>query len=489
MSPDKKKWLLLGVGTVLIATGLGALIYFQHKSIEKNRVEVDRLKGEIDAGRALVATTPELEHNVILQRETDVVIKEILSDEEEATNLVRTINQFEVESGISVKSLKLLKDNTRANAKNKEDFTRVGYTVTFDADAFQFLDFLDLLESHKRFINVRSFKLTAAKRAQIDRGGEPLHNISLDLETYVYVPKQGVAEAKIDNYDRKKDLLLAEIQKRSNELRVPVYEYHGAGSRRDPWVDPRMLANDPDAMSIPEQIAIADGIKERVEGLASLWQEVDAAPNIIALMKARTALLEALVPLEEELKRLEGVKLGYKPAEIRLSQYRDEVARVREQLELKTPDGRTTRKELEDALESVRRQVVNEDYEGAISHFKSIEPQLIGLEDDPERGPLAEELQRLASNAQTVLDFEKIDLTVGGVAIMEGARPVALINGQTVIAGEYVDLSGELFVNDVRPHEIEFVYRGVTLVRPVDERSPTPVAKAGKGKRVQDKRK
>jgi hypothetical protein len=130
--------------------------------------------------------------------------------------------------------------------------------------------------------------------------------------------------------------------------------------------------------------------------------------------------------------------------------------------------------------------VVNEDYEGAISHFNSIEPQLHGLEADPEKS-LADELRRLANNAQTVLDFEKIDMRVGGVAIMEGARPVALINGDTIVAGEYVDMLGELFVNDVRPHEIEFVYRGVTLVRPVDERTPTPLAKAGDGKRTKRK--
>jgi hypothetical protein len=48
-------------------------------------------------------------------------------------------------------------------------------------------------------------------------------------------------------------------------------------------------------------------------------------------------------------------------------------------------------------------------------------------------------------------------------------------------------MSGELFINDIRPHEIEFVYKGVTLIRPVDERTPTTVAKAGKGKRDQRK--
>lgn len=488
MSPEKKKWLLLGVGTLVIASGLGALIYLQNQSIERNRADVDRLTKEIEAGRALVATTPELEHNVILQRETDAVIKEILSDEEEATNLVRTINDFEAKSGISVKSLKLLKENTREKKAN-EDFGRVGYTVTFDADAFQFLAFLDALESHKRFINVKSFKLTAAKRAQIDRGASPVHNVSLDLETYVYAPKQGLNEAKIENYERKRDLLLAEIQKRSNELRVPVYEYQGARSRRDPWLDPRMTAEEGvGRMPIPEQLKLADKLQAMVDDLQGLWKNFEEAKqtNIIARMKARTALVEGLLPVEAELERVQGIVLGFKPVEIRIEQNRAAVAEIRKGLEGEGGTFTLTREELEAAIKSVREQMDAEEYEGALSQFDSIEPQLLGLDLEPQK-TLAEELRRLANNARTVLDFEKIDLDVGGVAIMAGARPVALINGETIVAGEYVDMSGELFVNDVRPHEIEFVYRGVTLVCPVDDRTPTPIAKAGDGKRAKRK--
>jgi hypothetical protein len=242
-----------------------------------------------------------------------------------------------------------------------------------------------------------------------------------------------------------------------------------------------MLLDGPDGLTIEQQIEIADSIKAQVEAVEALAEELTGADNIIAIMKARSALMERLVPLEEELKKVEGLKLGYKPAEIRIVQYRDSVTRIRAGLDA-GGEGPVTLEELVQAKQSILRSLERGDYEGALSQFQSIELSLISAASVPKGAEVAEEIRLLAINAQTVLDFEKIEMSVGGVAIMDGARPVALINGDTIAAGEYVDMKGELFVNDVRPHEIEFVYRGVTLVRPLDERTPTPVAKAKSGK-------
>jgi predicted ABC-type transport system involved in lysophospholipase L1 biosynthesis ATPase subunit len=63
-------------------------------------------------------------------------------------------------------------------------------------------------------------------------------------------------------------------------------------------------------------------------------------------------------------------------------------------------------------------------------------------------------------------------MRIGGVAVMEGARPVALINGDSIVAGDYLDRAGELFVSDIRSHEIEFIFQGVTLIRRIDDGTP-----------------
>ena len=60
-------------------------------------------------------------------------------------------------------------------------------------------------------------------------------------------------------------------------------------------------------------------------------------------------------------------------------------------------------------------------------------------------------------------EFENIDIDVGGVAITEGGPSVAMVNGEKVAIGDM--LAGNLFVNGIRPDEIEFVYRGVVLAR------------------------
>jgi hypothetical protein len=474
MDATRKKWIIFGAASLLVAGAAGALIYTQRESLEENRAQAEKLRGEIAAGRTLVAGTPDLEREVIVQRETDAVIKEILAEEEEITNFARTINDYVAAAGVSIRSVKRQKDAGGRDRGAAKDFDRVGYTIQFDADAFQLLEFLDAFETHKRFVSVTGFKLSAAKRAQAERGLMPMHSITLDLETYVYHPKQGVKEARIDNYERKRDLLLADIQKRSDELRVPAYEFRGQRGRRDPWIDPRLpVSGSEQILSIEEQIQIVEDLEKKIDHLLELWQAVDAADNLIAEMKARAEIEESILALEEEIRRVEAERsIIFGPSVMKLENVIIAgIADVKAKLEKSGGDIGPSAREIEQVAEAVKRHITREEYELALQAFNAMEPRLIRAERDPRKAPQVAELRLLASRAQTVLAFEEIDMSIGGVAVMEGARPVALINGQTIEAGEYIDLSGELFVHDIRSHEIEFVYQGVTLIRRIDDQS------------------
>lgn len=472
---DKKKWILFAAGSVLTATGAIALIYLQHQSLKENRLQADGLRQDIEKGRELVARTPDLEREVIVQRETDVVVKQILSDAEEVTNFVRTINNFANDAEVAIRSLKPAKENGTRDKKTKQDFDRVGYQIQCEADAFHLMDFLSAFEHHERFVNVTGFKLTGAKRSQMDRGSQPVHTITLDLETYVYHPKEAASEARIDNYQRKRDMLLADIQKRSDELRVPAFDYLGARGRRDPWIDPRLPVGEGEGRyTVDEQNNIVNGLVEKSQEIEKLFQVYDVAENIIAQMKARAQLDEAMIKLDEQLRiRNEENAITYMPA---LNRLNEEVvvalASVRERLQSGGPGTGPTQKELEEIIAAVERHLEREEYQLALQAYKVFEPRLIGTDSDERRAPLADDLRFLATQAQAVLDFEKIDMKIGGVAVMQGVRPVALINGDTVVAGEFLDYAGELYINDIRSHEIEFVYQGVTLVRRIDDRSP-----------------
>ena len=463
---EKKRWIVLVSVSALAAIGIGVLIYFQHESIQERRDQIAKLEKQIAEDRELIKKTPDLIKEVIIQRETDEVIKEILSDEEDINNFVRTLRSFEESSGISISSIK--QQRGARNKKKKESFDRVGYTLSFDADAFQLLAFLDKVETHPRLMSVTAFKLSSARRAKANE--IPRHKVQLDLETYVYMPKSGSQEVRIDQYERKRDLLVSEISKRTGELQVPVYTYGGQRGRRDPWVDPRVPVDSEGGpvLSIEEQIAIVDDLVEQADEIKAVWELVQTADNLIEEMKARADLEEKLALLEEEIRRVqEEGTLVFIPAARRFDS--DVVATV-ENVRFATTNTEAgsgpSLIALREAAEAMERHLQNGEYELALAAFDTVENRLTMAEKDEIKLPLVQALHELRRLAQTVIEFETIRLDISGIAVYEEHRPVALINGTAVSEGELV--GEELIVRNITKEQIEFAFRGMVLAVPVE---------------------
>ena len=196
---EKKRWIILVSLSLLVAIGLGVMIFMQYKKIDERRDQIASLKTNIEKDRETIKKTPDLIKEVIIQRETDVTIKEILSDDEDINNFVRTLRKFEEDSGISISSIKQQRGRNR---KGKEDFGRVGYTLNFDADAFQLMSFTSLVESHSRLMSVTAEgallyeimmgdpRAVPADKAGFEalckeRGVEPLPNPPLEFPDWV----------------------------------------------------------------------------------------------------------------------------------------------------------------------------------------------------------------------------------------------------------------------------------------------------------------
>ena len=144
------------------------------------------------------------------------------------------------------------------------------------------LAFLDLVESHERFMRVPAFQLRAAERP----GPEVVdvrHGVTMEVETYVYMPRSAQAPAKIEAYDRKRDLLVAEIAERAQQLVVEVYDYAGDRNRRDPWIDPRVELDSEvtEVLSIEEQLAIVDDLVTRTNAATATWEVWKDAQTLV----------------------------------------------------------------------------------------------------------------------------------------------------------------------------------------------------------------
>ena len=467
---EKRTWLIVGGVSSLVALGFGWLIYSEYQSIAESRQTVASIRTSIDASRKLLESTPQMEKDVIVLRETEARIQEILPDERDVNNFVRDLRSFEEDSGVRITSLKK-KDPTGGGAAAKkaasETFDKVAYELTFEADAFQLLSFLDHIESHSRFMRVPSFSLTAAPRKQVEDKGMPSHKVRMEVETFVYKPQGGPKPVAIGGYAHKRELLLGEISRRRQAMAVDSYSYHGAHGRRDPWVDPRIpvAGQDPSALPVQEQAAIVEALVQRLTDVTNTWTQLQAAPNVVVEMPMRAELEQKLAALEDDSRRTvsEG-SVTFVPSERRLQlEVIEPLGKLRTEINEVINGNGPTEATLREMLTTVRGYIASSEPELALAAFQSIEPSLDFAADDPLRKGLVEALKRASNEARILADFKKLDIKVTGVAIADGVPPVAIINGKALSEGDLVN--DELVVRGIRPGEIEFIFRGVVLVR------------------------
>ena len=460
----KQLWLAVAGGGGLAALGLGALIYFELQDIELTRQEVADTRTKIDAHRKLIHGTAALEREVIVLREMSEIIKGILPDDEDVYNLSRTFQRFSDEAGTTMRGIKQTQNRGR-NAKTQSAFDEVAYTITMEADAFQYLDFLDRLESHERFMRIPKFRIASAPRTQVETDGYASHKISVDVETFVYDPKAEAAPVSIEGYDRKRDLLVGEINRRRQALLVKEHDYSGGRGRRDPWVDPRVPVSEEgdSALTVQEQMDKVQQLADQTQGMLAQWNGVRQAQNVIEEMVARADLEDALANIEEEVRRLldEGA-IRYVPAQRRLQvEVVDVVAAVRTELNSAEGGRGPSLEKLQQVLEAMNNHYQREEFPLMLEAYRLVDGQLDYVESDPARRQLVQELKRLARIATTVRDFEKFEIKVSGIAIEDGMNSIALVNGQTVSPGSL--LGNELLVHRITRDEIQFVFRGVIL--------------------------
>ena len=467
MSKQRRFWLGLTGGAVLLAAGLGYLIYSQYGSIELARTEVQSLHDSIASARQTLTGTAQLEREVIVLRETEEAIKQLLPDEQGVNDFVRKLQDFEQESQVRITSLKKKAQEAAGRKKSKDDFDKVQYQLTFEADAFQMLTFLDSIESHSRFMSVPAFKLQAASRRDVVESGVAAHKVQLDVETYVYEPQTEFKPVKIEGYARKRELLLGEISRRRQALSILDYTYRGKRGRRDPWVDPRMPANVEDATSltVQEQNAIVDELVAAADQVAKLWDGVREAENVVKEMTLRAELEQRMGELEVEVRRVrdEGA-IRYPPTERRLTlEVDDRLAAVRKQIE-GIEDGRGPSLEnLTQLYDAMTAHLASGEHEMALAAFNTVENRLDVAASDPARKPWVEKLRALEDQAKILQEFEQLKIDIKGVAIQEGRPPAALINGRAL--GEGDSVNEHLIIRGIRPGEIEFIYKGVILIR------------------------
>jgi len=464
---DKQFWSAFCGITAGLALLFGYLIYSELGNVNTAQAEVVSLRDQIKRSRTTVQSTPEVEQEVIILREISDRIREILPDTKDLNNVIRDFQEYMQEAGVSSQGFRPT-SQASSRQRTRSAFERVSYQWRLAGDTFQVLDFLNRIETHSRFMAVSSLSIKSANRRQILDEGIASHAIVLDVETYKYVPPGAdEGEVEIRSYERKRDLLSGKIGVRRQALTLQTYRYQGARGRRDPLVDPRVPArvDDPNAWTVQRQQEEVDELVARVEEAQGYWAASIAAKSVLERMVQRSELEKLILRIAEDLGRIEDEgRITYRPARKRLDTM---VADPLEVLRLALDRSKAIEGPSATALQTVGDTMVGYiegfRYEYALDAFDAIEDSLDLLVDDPEREELANWLILLSEEATILRDFSRAEFKVGGVAIIEGLQPVIIIDGKRKTIGDPV--GDELVVHDVRPNEVDFIFRGAIVTR------------------------
>jgi Tfp pilus assembly protein PilO len=457
----------LAAGAALVLGGLGFLVWSEYGAIEAARLDVETARTQIGVGRKLVAGTAALERDVIVLRETEQAIKEILPDDKDLNELIRDLQAFERSSEVQITSIKK-KDPSQGRRKEAEAFEKAIYELVLEGDAFEVLAFLDLVEGHRRFLRIPTIHWSASGEQVLERDGRALHTVKLEIETFVYKPQNGPELVKIDGYARKRELLLGEIARHRDAVAVEHFDYRGQRGRRDPWVDPRVpvTAEGPGGLPVAEQIERVDALVERAVSTSALWTALERPGTLyVEQVRLRVELETALTTLEDDLRKLaaEGA-ISYPIAEARLRREVSEpMAALRASFSATAAPSGPPAETLRTLLASMHSSIEEGKPKLALETLSGVESELALVRDDPLRQGLIVSMRAAAEDARALIDFQSIELRISGIAIQDGAPPVAVINGRALGEGDVV--ATDLVVGSIRAGEIEFIFRGLVLVR------------------------
>lgn len=470
-SLNQKKLLMVIVGGAVLLCGaaLGG-VYWAQGLIEEVQGQVQAKEGEVAAADAKIAKIAGLEKEVVILRENLDEYVKILPNSKELSAFIRTLNQFERQTGIQSTGLQPV----RGGDSKGQRFTPIGYTYEATATLWQFLKFLNLIENYERFISVTDIDIASGangnNRSEESRDGDVVHKVRLTMQTYSY---NGAAEGKevvIPDYAALKTSLREEIWKNQIAIRIDRYDHRGPQGRRDILVDPRERGDVAKNGPTPaEQRAVLDRYVGEVTRLMEMQTRVRRQDTTLFEQYAlEKGLKEGLDKLSTELEA-DSARITYAP--YRLRWVKDVVGPLDElRLALDTAvkaqptraDPFMPKKELEVLVADLAADCEAGQLEQAKARFEVCASRLNIPATDP-RHELAVAAKAWQVKASTALDFKQLDIRVQGVVVNRGGRSGVLLNGEVYEEGDYV--SDDLLVKQVEEEQVSFVFRGLTLVR------------------------
>lgn len=466
---DNKKLLLIGGSALFLTCGALTGVYWAKGKAQEQRDEITKMRDEIAECDKRIIKIGELEKDVIVLRECVYQYVKILPEETDLNNFTRNANQFANQSGVSMKKLTPGQNSGSKGTK----FDRITYQIDAEGTVWQFMKFLNCFENHERFVNVKNWSLMSGATHNPNptlATAEATHHFSLVLETYMYTGGRGSKDVHIPGYANRKASLREEIYRNLQEVKFAHYDFKDARGRRDIFVDPREIfgPDQPQGQPMAQQKKIIDDFTVEIAQLRGLFNRTrEVGITIIERMDLDRRLKQGLDLMQARIDEVNAKALiSFTPYKLRwtkdvvepVDSLRGELTRVADQ----GRDRNLSEAELRDLFTAMKEDLTNGEPEAAKARFETAQERLEVLPQDP-RYRTVLSVRKLGIQAQVAIEFSQKKLDIKGVCVFEGGRSGMVLNGQVVQEGDYID--DDLLIKAVGREQVEFVYKGFTLVK------------------------
>jgi Tfp pilus assembly protein PilO len=491
---EKQMLLATAGGAVLLTAAFGALIWLDYEAITLNEItdqnpsaadetdpenwgerrKIQEIKRQMETAQAEADLMAKREQDVIVYREIVHRDAQILPEFDDVNNLAKTINDFETQSGVRLKRIGDLSVNVGSEAIKTMPI-KLQLEGTFD----QFLKFLNLFESQDRIINTRTFSMQGGRPSGTGREKVAIHDINLDLVTYIYTPSAGISKpVEIQNYDRRKDdPVIQKLVRQQKQARVDKYQLKPRINRRDPLIDPRRAGGaDPaagDPADVEKQRQNVDKLKFEIEVL-----KADVGQEQIFIQERKYVALASLKPMiDEKCAKLDAEIVQAEPL-ITVSELRegfhDDVVVPFEQIKSQRKSVSSgpvvfSRQQAQDFLDGMKASMEVRQYEKVAKTLSEFQAIVKGQEIAEDAADVLEEMQSIAKEAQVMIEFLALKIKTSGLIIRTGGSMV-LINNKARKAGDFVDAANRCRLKEIHPDHLLFELDGFEIEHALEKK-------------------
>jgi Tfp pilus assembly protein PilO len=472
------------IGGVLLTGLFGWLGYQDYKARETALEQVAQKRAELDRADAQIKEIPKLEEKIIILREMVNEYVRILPDEKEINLFVEKLSEFATRSDIHVK--KLDDEDVRARTgRNKKGataaFDRVVYKVSLEGTCEQLLTFMDLFENHERFVKIGSFKID--HREQPKEGVDAMsvmHQIDLDLETYVYNPKvKSNNNVVIPQESQKLEKLKSSGLVGNENAELVVASYHHEGTkRRDLFYDPRLASNQAEQAS-KEDLARQKGLLEefitRLQRIGADLAEEAKIDNTVHKLQATEKVNRDLMAYGADVTKAKSEHV-FTVDEVRTRFEKEVEAPFQKMLgnrNVVVDNAPILGQQIEEHVGKMRSAMDESHWDEVVTLHDEV-TRMSALVSGADIKALMKEAGAMQRTAKAHLDFNARPISFGGAVCFENdpAHAVVIINGRSYAPGESVDQ--DLVIRSITPSTIVFEFRGIVLTQPMKSSAPNP---------------